>query len=92
MTINVDLTQAKAAKHHIVCALVYDDLCTFEYGIAVEVFGRPRPEFDSWYEFRTVAAEPGPLRAMGTIYRHLLTQLLLLYPAGITWMNPSQTI
>src|SRR5271155_5112785 len=50
----------------LVAALVFDQLCTFEYGIAVEVFGLPRPEFGSdWYRFITVAAEPGPLRATG---------------------------
>ncbi|HEV2676408.1 MAG TPA: transcriptional regulator FtrA [Aliidongia sp.] len=50
----------------LVAALAYDGLCAFEYGIAVEVFGLPRPEMGSdWYRFMTVAAEPGPLRAAG---------------------------
>jgi AraC family transcriptional activator FtrA len=50
----------------LVAALVYDGLCTFEYGIAVEVFGLSRPELGpGWYRFTTVAAEPGPLRAVG---------------------------
>ena len=35
-----------------VAAIAYDGLCTFEFGIAVEVFGLPRPEFDfPWYGF-----------------------------------------
>ena len=50
-----------------VCILAYDGLCTFEFGIAVEVFGLPRPEFDKWYRFAVVAGEPGPLQAMGGI-------------------------
>ncbi len=47
-------------------AIAYDQLCSFEYGCVVEIFGLPRPEFgDDWYRFVTCAADPGPLRAMG---------------------------
>ena len=67
MTINVDLSPRTTAKRQVVCALIYDDLCTFEYAIAVEVFGLPRPDFGNWYEFRTVAVKPGPLRARGGV-------------------------
>jgi AraC family transcriptional regulator, transcriptional activator FtrA len=50
----------------LVAALVYDGLCTFEYGIAVELFGLSRPELGpEWYRFVSVAAESGPLRATG---------------------------
>jgi len=49
-----------------VAALVYDGLCTFEYGVAAEVFGLPRPELGpTWYRFESCAVEPGPLRALG---------------------------
>ena len=51
----------------LVCAVAYDGLCTFEFGLVVEVFGLPRPELERWYRFRTVAAEPGPLRAVGGV-------------------------
>ncbi|AZC36625.1 transcriptional regulator FtrA [Pseudomonas chlororaphis] len=52
----------------LVAILAYNGLCTFEFGIAVEIFGLARPEFDfPWYEHRIVAVEPGPLRAMGGI-------------------------
>ena len=35
-----------------VAAIVYDGLCTFEFGIVVEIFGLPRPEFGKdWYRF-----------------------------------------
>ena len=50
-----------------VAVLAYDGLCTFEFGVAVEVFGLPRPEFPDWYRFTVCAAEPGPLRAVGGI-------------------------
>ncbi len=48
-----------------VAVIAYDGLCTFEFGIAVELFGLPRPELAEWYRFRICAAEPGPLRAIG---------------------------
>ena len=53
---------------HRLVALAYDGLCTFEFGLAVEVFGLPRPEFDfPWYDFAVAAVEPGSLRAAGGI-------------------------
>ncbi|MBC9250503.1 transcriptional regulator FtrA [Pseudomonas alcaligenes] len=52
----------------LVAILAYDGLCTFEFGIAVEIFGLPRPEFDfPWYRHRIVGLEQGPMRAMGGI-------------------------
>lgn len=49
-----------------VVALIYDGLCTFEYGIATEVFGLSRPELgDPLYTFKSVALEDGPMRAAG---------------------------
>ena len=49
-------------------ALAYDGLCTFEFGVAVEIFGLDRPEMgEAWYRFRVAAIEPGPLRAAGGI-------------------------
>jgi len=54
------------AQNRLVAAVVYDGLCTFEYGCVAEVFGLPRPELGrDWYRFATCAAEPGALRAMG---------------------------
>jgi AraC family transcriptional activator FtrA len=54
------------ASGPLVVALAYDRLCTFEFGIAVEVFGLPRPELEpGWYRFAVAAIEPGPLRAAG---------------------------
>ncbi|MBL4787324.1 MAG: transcriptional regulator FtrA [Cohaesibacteraceae bacterium] len=53
-------------KDHNVVALVYDGLCTFEFGIVSEVFGLKRPEIKGpWYRFNSVAFDEGPLRAAG---------------------------
>ncbi len=47
-------------------ALLYDGLCTFEFGIVAEVFGLPRPEMgEAWYRFASCSIEDGPLRAHG---------------------------
>lgn len=49
-----------------VVVVAYDGLRTFEFGIAVEVFGLERPELGvPWYRFRVCAQERGPLRAIG---------------------------
>jgi len=52
------------ANRHV-AALVYDGLCSFEYGIAVEMFGLPRPEFEDWYSFASCAVDRGSMRAAG---------------------------
>ncbi len=67
MTSKGDHAPKTTAKRQVVCVVIYDELCTFEFGIAVEVFGVYRPGFEDWYEFRTVAAAPGPLRAAGGV-------------------------
>jgi AraC family transcriptional activator FtrA len=55
-------------QNRLVVALAYDGLCTFELGVAVEVFGLERPEMGpDWYRFAVAAIEPGPLRAAGGI-------------------------
>ena len=49
-----------------VAALLYDGLCTFEFGIAVELFGLPRPEFGKdWYRFSLCSIDRGTLHATG---------------------------
>ena len=55
-------------KNHLVVALAYDGLCTFEFGCTVEVFALERPELEvDWYDFAVCAAELGPIRAAGGI-------------------------
>ncbi|PWR19231.1 transcriptional regulator FtrA [Zavarzinia compransoris] len=52
----------------LVVVLAYDGLCTFEFGLAVEIFGLHRPEMGAgWYRFAVAGIEPGPLRATGGI-------------------------
>ncbi len=47
--------------------LIYDQLCTFEFGIATELFALPRPEFKNWYQCEVIKAEDGPIKALGGI-------------------------
>ena len=55
-------------QDHLVVALVYDRLCTFEFGCVTELFALERPELDvDWYRFAVCAGEPGPIRAAGGI-------------------------
>jgi AraC family transcriptional activator FtrA len=50
----------------LVVALLYDGLCTFEFGIVAEIFGLARPEIgETWYRFASCGIEDGPLRAHG---------------------------
>jgi AraC family transcriptional activator FtrA len=52
----------------LVVALVYDNLCTFEFGIVTEIFGLDRPEMGAgWYRFATCAVDEGPIRGRGGI-------------------------
>jgi len=56
------------ADRRRVAALVYDGLCTFEFAIAVEVFGLPRPELPvDWYRFSACSLERAPARATGGV-------------------------
>ena len=60
----------KSDRSKNVVALVYDDLCTFEFGIVAEIFGLARPELNKeLYRFSSVALEKAPskrsLRAAG---------------------------
>jgi AraC family transcriptional activator FtrA len=66
-----------------VAALAYDDLCTFEFGIVVEMFGLPRPELGvDWYHFEVCGLERGPIRAMGGIRVEVRRGLRSLRRAG----------
>jgi len=62
------MTPPKNKRHKplSVVALVYDQLCTFEYGIASEVFGLSRPELGrELYQFSSVSIEKKSLKAAG---------------------------
>jgi len=50
----------------LVAVLAYDGLCTFEFGVAYEVFGLPRPEMGAtWYRYSVCGIEPAPMKAAG---------------------------
>lgn len=62
------MPNAETATTHgpLVIVIAYDGLCTFEFGVAYEVFGLPRPEMgDGWYRYRVAAVDAGPMRAAG---------------------------
>lgn len=51
-----------------VVVVAYDQLCTFEFGIAVEIFGLSRPEFgNDWYRFEVCSAEREVVSATGNV-------------------------
>lgn len=64
-----NMTISLSHEHQpLVVALAYDGLCTFEFGVAVEIFGLPRPELgENWYRFAVAAVDEGELRATGGI-------------------------
>ena len=78
---------------HHVKALIYNGLCTFEFGIATELFALPRPEFPSWYKFETVALEP-EIQALGGLTIHANGSLKGLQSADTIilpgWRDPAE--
>lgn len=60
-------TFSRSPSPHRVVALAYEGLCTFEFGIVVEMFGLPRPEMHPWYEFSVCGLNKRPVRAIGGI-------------------------
>lgn len=80
---------------HLVVALAYDRLCTFEFGCAVELFALPRPELGvDWYRFAVCASEPGPVRAAGGIKVQAPYRLTLMDRADTIvipgWRDPDE--
>jgi AraC family transcriptional regulator, transcriptional activator FtrA len=72
-------------RNRRVAVLAYDRLSTFEFGIAVEIFGLPRPELNlDWYQFRVCSLDPGPLKATGGI--------MVQPPAGVRALRGAGTI
>jgi len=62
------MTNLRQVSPASVVVLAYDGLCTFEFGVAVEIFGLPRPEMgESWYRFAVAGVDKGELRATGGI-------------------------
>ncbi len=72
-----------AVQNPLVIALAYDGLCTFEFGVAVEIFGLARPEMgEKWYRFAVAGIDKGELRATGGIRLAVDGGLELLAQAG----------
>ncbi|KTT48863.1 transcriptional regulator [Pseudomonas oryzihabitans] len=52
----------------MVATLAYEGLCTFEFGIAIEIFGLQRPELQiPWYQHQVIAVDAMPLKAAGGV-------------------------
>ncbi|HBM7344345.1 transcriptional regulator FtrA [Klebsiella oxytoca] len=87
MTENAEImtTPSVTLSRHRVVALAYDGLCTFEFGVAVEIFGLPRPEMgERWYRFAVAAVDEGELRATGG--------LRLMTDGGMSLLSEADTI
>jgi AraC family transcriptional activator FtrA len=64
--------RVRSGPPRTVAVVAYDGLCTFEFGIAVEIFGLRRPELGvEWYDFTVCSFEKGPLRASGGVKIHV---------------------
>lgn len=82
--------------NNTVVALAYDGLCTFEFGVATELFGLARPELDvDWYDFSVVSVDEGPLRSLGGLTMSAPTDLPRIENAGTVivpgWRDPHET-
>lgn len=80
-----------------VVVVTYDGLCTFEFGIVVEVFGLPRPEFEfPWYGFEVCSATGSTFRAVGGIKMVVQSNLCALERATTVivpgWREPYEDV
>lgn len=78
-----------------VVAVAYDGLCSFEFGIAAELFGLSRPELEAdWYHFEVVSVDRSPLETVGGLTMTAPTDLARISQAGTIvlpgWRNPSE--
>lgn len=54
------------AANSLVVTIAYDGLCTFEFGIAAEIFALSRPEMGGeWYRYAVAGVDDGAMRATG---------------------------
>ena len=69
----------------LVAAIVYEGLCTFEFGIVTEAFALPRPELGRpWYRFRVCSIAGRSVRATGGV--------TIEAPSGLTGLRDAHTI
>ncbi len=76
-------------------AVAYDGLCSFEIGVASELFGLPRPELGvEWYDYEVVSVDPGPIRTLGGMTVFAPTDLTRIEAAGTVvlpgWRDPQE--
>lgn len=81
----------------LVAVLAYDGLCTFEFGVAYEVFGLPRPEMNgNWYRYSVCGIETGPMRAAGGLTITTDAGLSVLEEADLIivpgWRAPGEAV
>ena len=78
-----------------VVVVVYNGLCTFEFGIATEIFGLSRPELgNDWYRFQVCSAEGPEVLVAGGVHLRVEAGLEALEHADIVvvpgWRDPRQ--
>jgi AraC family transcriptional regulator, transcriptional activator FtrA len=78
-----------------VSAVTYDRLCMFEFGIAVELFGLPRPELPvDWYRFTVCSLDRGTLSATAGVRIQAGRDLAALRHADVIvipgWRDPDE--
>lgn len=71
------------ANPPLVCILTYNNLCMFEFGIALEVFALPRPELSQWYDYKVIATKIGEINGMGGVSVNASHDLSLLAQATL---------
>jgi AraC family transcriptional regulator, transcriptional activator FtrA len=81
---STDATSAvRKRPNNRVVAVAYDGLCSFEFGVAAELFGLARPELGiAWYDFAVVSVDKGPLRMLGGMTMKAPTDLGAIERAG----------
>lgn len=70
-------------KKPLVCILTYNNLCMFEYGIALEIFALPRPELKQWYDCKVIAVNSGKIQGLGGVSINAEHDLALLTQASL---------
>lgn len=83
-------------KKPLVCVLISETVHLFELGIAAEVFGLARPEFDDWYDFKIIAASDSVQQAMGNLVLKAEHDLEILHQASLIlipgWSSDAPTL
>ncbi len=73
----------KTTESPLVCILAYNNLCMFEYSIALEVFALPRPELTSWYRHQVIATDKGDIKGLGDVRIDARNDLATLADASL---------